>query len=268
MNAAAEIAGRHVSGRGVPRAFRGPFTGAVASEWTKLWSVRAPYICLLAGLGATGLFTFYFGSIASINDHPAQPVGNAAASSTLLGQFVVVILATLAVTGEYTTTSVRTTLLWVPVRHRVQLAKALVAAVVTFVAGVVFAVLGMAVAWGPFGGHATFDAAEAAATALAVGLYYALVAVLTVGAAFAARHAAGALAALFLLLWALPSTLVGLGGPVLVAINDWLPQAAGEHLMRHNAEAPYPPGVAILVLLAWTLAGHLAGRAVLRLRDA
>ncbi|MGW5866477.1 ABC transporter permease [Streptomyces sp. NPDC055239] len=264
----AATAQHHSSGRYVPRGLGGPFTGAVASEWTKLWSVRTPYVCLLAGLGATGVFTFYFGSIARINDAPAQPVGNAAASSTTLGQFAVVILAALAVTSEYTTTSVRTTLLWVPVRHRVQLAKALVAAVVTFIAGAVFAVVGMAVAWGPFRGHATFDTGETARQVLAVSLYYALIAVLTVGAAFAARHAAGALAVLFTLLWALPSTLVGLGGPVLVAINDWLPQSAGDRFMRHNAEAPYPPGVAILVLLAWTLAAHLAGRAVLRLRDA
>ncbi|WP_405793465.1 MFS transporter [Streptomyces sp. NBC_01506] len=41
----------------------------------------------------------------------------------MLVQFVVVVLAMTTVTGEYATTSVRATLLWVPVRHRVEPAK-------------------------------------------------------------------------------------------------------------------------------------------------
>ncbi|MEV4870513.1 ABC transporter permease [Streptomyces syringium] len=244
------------------------FRGAVAAEWTKLWSVRAPYICLAAGLLATGVFTFYYGSIARINDHPVQPVGHAAISSTVLVQFAVVVLAMLTVTSEYTTTSMSSSLLWVPLRHRVQLAKALVTALVFFSAGTVFAAVGTAVAWGPFSGRASFDAGESAGQAVAVGVYYALIAVMTVGVSFTARHAAGALTVLFTLLWALPSMLVGLGGPALLAINDWLPHSAGDSFMRGGAGTPYGPATAVLVLLAWTLAAHLAGLYLLRRRDA
>ncbi|MEU2512941.1 ABC transporter permease [Streptomyces syringium] len=244
------------------------FRGAVAAEWTKLWSVRAPYICLAAGLLATGVFTFYYGSIARINDHPVQPVGHAAISSTVLVQFAVVVLAMLTVTSEYTTTSMSSSLLWVPLRHRVQLAKALVTALVFFSAGTLFAAVGTAVAWGPFSGRASFDADETAGQAVAVGVYYALIAVMTVGVSFATRHAAGALTVLFTLLWALPSTLVGLGGPALLAINDWLPHSAGDSVMRGGAGTPYGPATGILVLLAWTLAAHLAGLYLLRRRDA
>lgn len=143
-------------GRGTPDGF----AGAVACEWTKLWSVRAPYLCLLAGLTMTGVFTSYYASIARINGHPVEPVGNAAASSAVLVQFAVVVLATVAVTSEYSTGSVRASLLWVPRRHRVQAAKALVVGVVAFVAGTVFAVVGTAVAWGPFGGRASLRPAR------------------------------------------------------------------------------------------------------------
>ncbi|MEU7579824.1 ABC transporter permease [Streptomyces sp. NPDC041068] len=244
------------------------FVGAVAAEWTKLWSVRAPYLCLLVGLVATGVFTFYYGSIARINEHALQPVGNAVVSSTVLVQFAVVVLATVTVTGEYTTSSMTASLLWVPVRHRVQLAKALLTGVVAFFAGALCAGLGMAVAWGPFAGRASFDAGEAARHVLGVGLFYALVAVLTVGVSFATRHAAGALAVLFTLLWALPSMLMGLGGPALLAVNDWLPHSAGEHFMRTGPDAPYPPAGAVLILLAWAVAAHLTGLYVLRRRDA
>lgn len=221
------------------RGTSGGLAGAVACEWTKLWSVRAPYFCLLAGLAITGVFTFYYASIARINGHPVEPVGNAAASSAVLVQFAVVVMAAVTVTSEYSTGSVRASLLWVPRRHRVQAAKALVAGVVAFVAGTVFAVVGTAVAWGPFGGRASFEAATALGQVLAVGVYQGLVAVLTVGVAFATRHPAGALAVLVTLLWALPSMLLGLGSPTLAAVNDQLPHGAGDHFMRVGAEAPH-----------------------------
>lgn len=244
-----------------------PFRGAVGAEWTKLWSVRAPYVCLAVGLVASCVFTFYYGSIARINGHTVQPVGHAAVSSTVLVQFAVVVMAVLAVTGEYTTRSMSSSLLWIPVRHRVQVAKALVAALVSFVAGIVFAALGTAVAWGSFSGRASFDAGEAVRHTVSVGVYYGLIAVLTTGVSFATRHAAGALAVLFTLLWGLPTMLVGLGGPVLLAINEWLPHSAGIGFMRGGG-APYGPATAVLVLLGWTLAAHLTGLYLLRRRDA
>ncbi|MFD6973241.1 ABC transporter permease [Streptomyces sp. NPDC059949] len=241
--------------------------GAIGAEWTKLWSVRAPYACLLAGLLLTGVFTFYYAALARINDQPIQPLGNAPVSSVVLGQFVIVVLAMTTVTGEYATGSVRTSLQWVPVRHRMQLAKAVVAAVVAFAAGVLFAVLGMAVAWTPFRGHAVFDPATAIPQALAMGLYCALTAVLTVGVSFALRAAAGTLAALFVLIFALPALCTALGGPFLLTVHDYLPQTAGSHFMLADGRAPYPTVAALLIVLAWTAAAHLTGRFVLRRRD-
>ncbi|MFE7485742.1 ABC transporter permease [Streptomyces sp. NPDC057552] len=246
----------------------GGFAGAVACERTKLWSVRAPYLCLAAGLAATCVFTFYYASIARINEHPVQPVGNAAASSVILVQFAIVVLATVAVTSEYATGSVRASLLWVPRRHRVQAAKALVAAVVAFVAGVSFAVVGTAVAWAAFGGRASFEAGPALRQILAIGVYQALVAVLTTGVAFAARHPAGALSILATLLWALPSVLLGLGGPALAKLNGLLPHGAGDHFMRIGGDAAYAPATAVLIVTVWAGAAHLTGLYVLRRRDA
>lgn len=258
-----------IPGEGTPDAGTpGGFGGAVACEWTKLWSVRSPYLCLLAGLAITGVFTFYYASIARINDHPVEPVGNAAASSAVLAQFAVVILATVAVTSEYATGSVRASLLWVPRRHRVQAAKALVVAVVSFAAGVVYAVVGTAVAWGAFDGQASFDAGTTLRQALSVGLYLALVAALAVGTAFATRHPAGALSILVTLMWGLPSVLLGVGGPDLAAVNDYLPHGAGDHFMRSGVEAPYAPVAATLIVVAWAGVAHLAGLYVLRSRDA
>ncbi|MEW2491622.1 ABC transporter permease [Streptomyces sp. NPDC048411] len=272
MNTTTTHGGRTVPPRTVPdtpgRRTPGGFAGAVASEWTKLCSVRAACLCLLAGLAITGVFTFYSASIARINGHPVQPVGNAAAASAVISQFAVVILAMVAVTSEYSTGSVRAALLWVPRRHRVQAAKALVAAVVAFLGGAVFAVVGTAVAWGAFDGRASFDAGTTLGQILAIGVYQALVAVLTVGVAFATRHPAGALSVLVMLLWGLPSVLLGLGGDRLAAVNDRLPHGAGDHFMRVGADAPYTSATAVLIVAAWATAAHLTGLYVLRRRDA
>ncbi|MGW6913343.1 ABC transporter permease [Kitasatospora sp. NPDC054939] len=246
----------------------GGFAGAVTAEWAKLWTVRAPVLCLLAGLAVTGVFTFYYASIARINEHPVQPVGNAAASSVLVTQFAVVVLATVAVTSEYATGTVRASLLWVPRRHRFLAAKALVTGAVAFLAGVAFAVAGTAVAWTAFDGRASFAAGTTLAQVLAIGVYQALVAVLTVGTAFAARHAAGVLSALATLLWALPSALLGLGGDTLAAVNDLLPYGAGDHLVRAGDDAPYSAATAVLIVAGWAAVAQAAGLYVLRRRDA
>lgn len=246
----------------------GGFAGAVAAEWTKMWSVRSPYVCLAVGALATAVFTFYYGSIARINDKPVQPVGNAPVTSLLLVQFAVVVLVMVTVTSEYATSSVRASLLWVPLRHRVQLAKSLVCAAVAFIAGILFGVLGIAVAWAPFRGHATFEMSKALSQVLAMGVYCALIAVLTVGVAFALRASAGALAVLFTLVSALPSVLTGLGGDVLLAVNDYLPQTAGTYVMQGADGAPYPRVAAMAILLSWAVAAHLTGWLVLRRRDA
>ncbi|MFD6992420.1 ABC transporter permease [Streptomyces sp. NPDC059943] len=253
--------------RGEGMAGGGGFAGAVASEWTKLWTVRAAYLCLVAGALLMGVFTFYYGAIARINDHPVQPVGNAPVAAAVLVQFVVVVLAMTTVTSEYATGGVRATLLWVPVRHRVELAKGVVTAAVAFVAGVLFGVLGTAVAWASFEGRATFDATTVLGQVLLLGGYLALVAVLTVGVSFALRAPAGVLTVLFLLLYGVPTVLTGLGGKVLRAVNDHLPHGAGTHAMLAD-DAPYPRMAGFLIVAGWAAVGHLIGRQVLRRRDA
>ncbi|UZI27585.1 ABC transporter permease [Streptomyces sp. VB1] len=255
--------GRMVSGHA-----GGGFVGAFTSEWTKLWTVRTPYVCLLVGLVVTAVFTFYYGSIARINDKPIQPVGNASVSSVVLTQFALVILAMTTVTSEYSTSSVRTSLLWVPVRARVQLAKALLSALVGFVTAVVWAVVGIALAWTPFQGHADFELSKAAYQTVAMGVYSALICVLTVGVSFALRTAAGTVAMIFFVVSALPSMLLGLGGPVLLAINEYLPQTVGGYFMLGDGEAPFPDAVSLLILLVWAAAAQMAGLLVLRRRDA
>ncbi|WP_156753552.1 ABC transporter permease [Actinokineospora pegani] len=253
--------------RGTREHHGGGLRGAIAAEWTKLWTVRTTYVCVIAAFAFMAVFTFYYGSIARINDHPLQPVGNAPVAALVLVQYPLAVLAMTSVTSEYTTGSARTTLQWVPLRHRAHLAKAVVAAVVALVLGFALGVVGMAVAWVVFDGHATFAVAEAVYQVLAMGAYLALVSVIAIGVSFALRAAAGVLAVLFFSLTASPIMLVGLGGEVLSRINEFLPQTAGSGFMLGDAE-PHPPLVAFLIVVAWAGITHFAGLAVLRERDA
>ncbi|WP_424185396.1 hypothetical protein ACOBQX_26360 [Actinokineospora sp. G85] len=245
----------------------GGLRGAIAAEWTKLWTVRASYICVIAAFACMAVFTSYYGAIARINEHPLQPVGNAPVAALALVQYPLIVLAMTSVTSEYTTGSARTTLQWVPLRHRLHLAKAVVAAVVALALGVALGVVGMAVAWVMFDGYATFACAEAVYQVLAMGGYLALISVIAIGVSFALRAAAGVLAVLFFSLTALPIMLVGLGGEVLLRVNEFLPQTAGAAFMLGDAE-PHPPLVAFLIVVVWAGIAHSAGLAVLRERDA
>ncbi|MET9296490.1 ABC transporter permease [Streptomyces sp. NPDC003077] len=241
--------------------------GALAAEWTKLWTTRTAYVCLPVAALLMAVFTFYYGSLARINDEPVQPVGSAPVSAAVLVQFAFVVLAMTTVTSEYTTGSIRASLLWVPVRGRLQWAKALVAGAVSFCGGVVLGVLGTTVSWMTFRGHATFEPAEAIGQVLSLGAYLAAVAVLTVGVSFAVRSAAGVLALVSLLLAGLPMVLLGLGGKTLLTINDYLPQSAGAHFMKGEGDT-YAPVVGLAIVVTWSAAAHLTGLIALRRRDA
>ncbi|GAA3218198.1 hypothetical protein GCM10010468_41530 [Actinocorallia longicatena] len=193
------------------------------------------------------------------DDAGITTVGDIVFESSALVQFVVLATAILAVTGEYGTGSIRGSLQAVPVRGRLLLAKAAVLAPVMFVAGTALALLGGLTAepllgeWGSTEGF-PLDILQA-------GIYLAAAAVLVVGLAAALRSTAGALTAAFLLLTVLP---VVIGNSTL---GSALPSMAGLHFMQDDTE-PYGPAAALLILAAWTAALFLAGREVMRRRDA
>ncbi len=252
----------------------GGLPGAVAAEWTKFWSVRATWWCLVTG---TVLMSCY-GTLSAI----AQRLGDkpqAAHTITLGGgfyltQFAVIALATLFVTSEYTGGGIRSTLLWTPVRARVVLAKAAVLAPVLFAYGVLLACAGMALATAVMSGHGLPTSFEAGfTTASGMGGYFALVGLLCAGIGWALRSAAGTLVSVIVLLVPLPLIVASLGLPEAV---PYFPGIAGVNAMVEAGQpnpitmtaAPYPPWVGLAICAAWAAAALLVGGVVLRRRDA
>lgn len=252
-----------------------PFAGAVAAEWTKLWSVRSTWWTVLAAavtMAATAVQLAIYAVNANTDDDPTVGpgvvgVGEIVAGSLELTQYVVLALGLFAVTSEYATGTIRTTLRCTPSRGRVLLAKAVVVGGVTFLVGLLLGAIGAAVArpalgeWGraPLGGTVRDLVASAA--------YLALVGVLALGLATALRGAVLTLTVLLALLMIVPLSLQEPGITVLTRIADGFPGVAGNHFLAGDTD-PYPAAVGLLVLAGWAAAALALGRRALSRRDA
>src|SRR5579863_10506499 len=127
-----------------PATGRAGLRGAIASEFTKIRSVRSTYWTLAAllvvsiGIGAaiTG------GSAANFSHNPGNKAGFDATQTSLvaffeIGQLIIAVVAALAITSEYSTGMIRTSLTAQPRRLTIYAAKALVLTAVTLVVSLI-----------------------------------------------------------------------------------------------------------------------------------
>jgi ABC-2 type transport system permease protein len=127
-----------------PATGRAGLRGAIASEFTKIRSVRSTYWTLAAllivsvGIGAaiTG------GAAANFSHNPGNKAGFDATQTSLaaffeIGQLIIAVIAALAITSEYSTGMIRTSLTAQPRRRTVYAAKAIVLTSLTLVVSLV-----------------------------------------------------------------------------------------------------------------------------------
>ncbi|MBW5485012.1 ABC transporter permease [Streptomyces bambusae] len=171
---------------------------AIASEWTKMTSVRSTVwtlgsmVALVAGIGL-----FAVTRTTSI-DYVNMPFTGPALFGLLVGQLSVMTLGVLTITSEHGTGLIRTTFTAAPDRFRVLTAKYVVLAGVTFtaVAGSV-AVVGLTAAvlhnHAPAGVH---DLRAELVGGLGGSLYVTLLGVLALAVGTLVRHSAGGVVAM------------------------------------------------------------------------
>ena len=136
--------------RPAPRPSRRAGRGLLLAEWTKMRSVRStPWTLVIfacVSLGLTGLFTWL--TLHSLNSGRngardsgilTDPVSFILGTGLGLGQLAICVLGVLVITSEYSSGTIRASLLAVPHRYPVMLAKALVFAVLVFIAGEIVA---------------------------------------------------------------------------------------------------------------------------------
>ncbi|GGS78260.1 ABC transporter permease subunit [Streptomyces badius] len=168
---------------------------AIASEWTKLRSVRATVWTL--GVMVTLMLTLGVGTAlllaandAGLANEPALALGF---FGVLLGSLCVITLGVLTIGSEYSTGMIRTTLTACPSRARVLAAKAIVFFSLTFVITTVTAAVVAVLQTLILNGTVAASGGRWALATVGVGLYMAGLGLLSLGVGAIVRHSAGAI---------------------------------------------------------------------------
>jgi len=255
---------------------------SLRAEWTKLRSLPGTIWLLLGAaavtIAASAMVDSALSCGSSAGCHP--DVTKLSLTGTFPGQAVVAIVAVLAVSGEYSTGMIRTTLSAMPRRTTALAAKAAVLTSATLAAGTI-AVAGSVLAgrlilpghgYGPANGYLDLSLASPTVLRAAAGtvLYLALIALLSLGVATAVRDAAVAIGAVLGLLYLFP--ILGQVGSASVQrhLEQIGPMTAGLQIQASTGlrNLPISPWAGLGVLAAWAAAALLAGALLLRLRDA
>lgn len=256
----------------VSSTYRLSFPRLVRSEAVKLFTLRSTWwslgVTVVLAVGISLLFAWAL----SGSDGGFDPV-SAVLIPTQFTMLVAGILGAMAVTGEYSTGMIRSTLTAEPRRGTVLLAKALVVAATLAVTTIVTSALSI-LAVTPFLGDSRFawDDADRTWIPLALGVFVmATYALLGLGWGFIIRNGAGAIAATVGILFVLPIILsiFTIGGEAwawIVELGDYLPSNAGAAVAMPGDREGFVP--ALISVIAWPLAALVAGWAVLRGRDA
>jgi ABC-2 type transport system permease protein len=257
---------------GLPAGRQG-FWQAARMEWIKLRSLRSTPWMLLAttvGMIAIGVAAMANTKAPSPADAASfDPVNNVLAG-VVLGQLVIGLMGVLAVTGEYSSGSIKSTLAAVPGRRMMLAAKAAVVGLVSLVVGevvtfVTFFAGTMAMAGGvpqPSLG----DPGVLRAVVLS-GAYLAMVGLIGVGLGAGIRHSSAAIGALVGLFFVLPVLLAGLTG---TTVSKFLPTFIFSSSLGVSKEVSdvLTPWVGFAVLWLYVVAALGIGGRLLTRRDA
>lgn len=284
------IAGAHVS-----------FAGALRAEWCKMWSATSTYVLLVLTVVFFAINSLMMGWLTSFvaEQGEGMAVGNediwsATASGAGNVLIIVGILGVMTLTGEFSSSSIITSLTVDPRRTAFMNAKALVLAAVTFLASFV----GILLSWGCAAlmlgssvttGNELMPAAMPWVTLFGVPLAMAFAAVLSMGFGALFRSTVGGVLAEIVLFMIVPSILqmvqlLGEKFAWVVSVGNCLPSnaltyfaGAGAQSFSNNVSAemlmgdahPFQPtwGWAGLIFVAWAVVIYIAGVAVVRNRD-
>jgi len=257
---------------GLPAGRHG-FRQAVRMEWIKLRSLRSTPWMLLAttvGMIAIGVVAMANTKAPSPADAASfDPVNNVLAG-VVLGQLVIGLMAVLAVTAEYSSGSIKSTLAAVPGRRMMLAAKAAVVGLVSLVVGevvtfVTFFAGTMAMAGGV--PHPSLGDPGVLRAVVLSGVYLAMVGLIGVGLGAVIRHSAAAIGALVGLFFVLPGLLAGLTGTTVSKFLPTLIFSSSLGVSRDVSDV-LTPWVGFAVLWVYVVAALGIGGWLLTRRDA
>jgi ABC-2 type transport system permease protein len=258
---------------------------ALRAEWIKLRTVRSTLWSLLTlvliSLLFTALATWESETAGSAPGHPDSDVVLNSLAGIWFGLIALVALAVLAITSEYSTGLIRTTLAANPRRRTVLLTKSAVVATVAFVVGLATSIacflVGQPILRGngfnAENGYPTASLADGAALRAIVGtaVCMALLAVLALGVGAILRHTAGALTVVLTLLLA-PVIAIGfLPENLAEQLEKLAPLSAGlavQQTVELEDMIPLGPWAGLGVVGAYAVAALLLALVLIGRRDA
>ncbi|PLS26130.1 ABC transporter permease [Bifidobacterium anseris] len=281
------------------RAPRLTFGGALRAEWCKIWSATSTYVLGVLTIAFLLINSAMMGWLLSLLASDITPVGHediwstasAGASNALV---IVGILGVMALTGEFSSSSIVSSLTVDPRRAMFMHAKALVVAAVTFLASLVGVLLAWGVAAAMVGPHLTTGtkwtpAAMPVVTLLGLPLMMAFAAVLAMGLGAICRSTVGGVLCVVVLFTIVPSVLqmaqlLGRRYLWITSINNCLPAnaltaflSAGASTFANDAAAvldidgaqPFQPawGMAGLIFVVWSVVFYAVGVLMMCRRD-
>ena len=245
----------------------------VRAEWTRLWTVRTSWWCLLAtAVGIVGMAALLGMDVASDEaagvdrTEPWPPVSVAGELALLVGQFGLYVLVLLAVTSEDGSGAITTSLQWTARRRTLLLTRTAVVTVTAVGLGLLLVLAGDLLAW-TIAPVLELGAADLAASLARVGGVLAAGCLLAAGLGFLLRSTAGALASVFLLMLVLPLSLPAFGIGWLETVGTHLPGGAAVFLLGEELDGLTRTSAAV-VLAAWAAAATAAGAVSFLRRDA
>jgi ABC-2 type transport system permease protein len=247
------------------RARPGGFGNLLRAEWTKIRSVRSTAWSLTILLvAAIGLNTMVVGvaianwsttSAATKQSYAADPTGFLAAALNF-AQIPLCVLGVLVIASEYSTGMIRSSVLAVPRRTPMLVAKAVVFGAITFVVGEVIAFTSFLIAQTIVGHHLPESLGDPATfrAVFGVGLYLTVLGLFALAVGALVRHTGAAITAVVGFLVVLANLALLLPGSLGTHVAAYLPANAGLLITRAHQEAGdlLSPWQGFSVFCLWT----------------
>ena len=264
--------------RAVPPATRrSGLPGTLRSEFTKIRSVRSTYLTLITFFVAGLAFAIAAsaGNRSNAGQTSFDPTATSLRGAVDLGELIIVVIGALVITSEYGTRMMGTSLAAMPRRGVLYAAKAAVLMCVTLAVALITSFASF------FAGQAILASTHAGASITSPGALRAVLlaavfvtccALLAFGLGAIIRYTAGAITALFGVVFLIPLLAQALPGSWYHAIARWLPGgialdpiAATKPTGEHYLLGPYGQ---LAVFAGYAAIAVVAGAVLFRRRDA
>jgi ABC-2 type transport system permease protein len=262
---------------------RAPWTGLLASEWTKIRSVRSTVWSLVAFMVVAIGFSTLIAIVVSNNwnapgPHPAHaqiladPTGAIFGAGFGLGQLALGVLGVIVITSEYTSGAIRSSLLAVPTRISMLVAKAVVFAVFSLVVSAVTVFAVFFITTTIYHPDFVVTLGQPGVTRAVLGGigYLIVVGLFAMAIGGLIRHTAGAIATVVGLILVVPPLVDLIPGTIAAHVHAYLPTVAGALIGQTTQQSGdlLSPWQGFGVFCAWTAVLLIACGWLLKKRDA